>query len=44
MRQSSVARVLSACLLMPLGALAAPHPFTVEDLVRMQRVSEPDAR
>jgi dipeptidyl aminopeptidase/acylaminoacyl peptidase len=26
---------------MPLGALAAPHPFSVEDLVRMQRVSEP---
>ena len=45
MRQSSVASalptVLSACLLMPLGALAAPHPFTVEDLVRLQRVSDP---
>ncbi len=43
MRQSlaPAACVLSACLLMPLGALAAPHPFTVEDLVRMQRVSDP---
>jgi dipeptidyl aminopeptidase/acylaminoacyl peptidase len=43
MRQSlaPAAPVLSACLLLPLGALAAPHPFTVEDLVRMQRVSDP---
>ncbi|GFE81319.1 peptidase S9 [Steroidobacter agaridevorans] len=43
MRQSfaPAACALSACLLMPLGALAAPHPFNVEDLVRMQRVSEP---
>lgn len=43
MRQSfaPAAYALSACLLMPLGALAAPHPFDVEDLVRMQRVSEP---
>ncbi|WP_414717483.1 prolyl oligopeptidase family serine peptidase [Steroidobacter sp.] len=42
----------SACILMPLAAsaaqpsqqqspAAAPHPFTVEDLVRLQRVSEP---
>ena len=43
MRQSfaPAACALSACLLLPLGALAAPQPFTVEDLVRMQRVSEP---
>ena len=43
MRQSfaPAAFALSACLLMPLGAFAAPHPFSVEDLVRMQRVSEP---
>ena len=43
MRQSfaPVACALSACLLAPLGALADPHPFNVEDLVRMQRVSEP---
>jgi dipeptidyl aminopeptidase/acylaminoacyl peptidase len=38
---------LSLCLLLPsawsLGAMAAegPHPFTVEDLVRLQRVAEP---
>jgi dipeptidyl aminopeptidase/acylaminoacyl peptidase len=43
MRQSFAPAVcaLSACLLMPLGALAAPHPFNVEDLVKMQRVSDP---
>lgn len=43
MRQSltSAACVLSACLLTPLGAVAAPHPFTVDDMVRMQRVADP---
>lgn len=43
MRQSlaPAACVWSACLLIPLGALAAPHPFNVEDLVNMQRVSDP---
>lgn len=43
MRQSfaPAACALSACLLMPLGALAAPHPFNVDDLVNMQRVSDP---
>ena len=43
MRQSlaPAACVLSACLLMPLGAVAAPRPFNVEDLVSMQRVSDP---
>lgn len=43
MRQSftPAACALSACLLLPLAAFAAPHPFSVEDLVRMQRVSEP---
>ncbi|MDY6947817.1 MAG: S9 family peptidase [Pseudomonadota bacterium] len=48
MRLPSVPAVLwSACLLMPLAAVAqnsqppALHPFTVEDLVRLQRVSEP---
>jgi len=43
MRQSfaPVACALSACLLAPLGALAAPHPFNADDLVSMQRVSEP---
>ncbi|WP_206606405.1 alpha/beta hydrolase family protein [Steroidobacter cummioxidans] len=43
MRQSlaPAACVLSACLSMPLGAIAAPHPFNVEDLVNMQRVSDP---
>src|SRR5690606_20335137 len=44
--------LLSACVLMPLAAsaaqpaqqqsqAAAPHPLTVEDLVRLKRVSEP---
>jgi len=34
---------LSACLLLPLycAAAAGPLPFTVQDLVRMQRVSDP---
>jgi dipeptidyl aminopeptidase/acylaminoacyl peptidase len=34
---------LSACLLLPLycAAAAGPQPFTVEDLVRMHRVSDP---
>ncbi len=43
MRQSlaPAACIWSACLLMPLGVLAAPHPFNVDDLVRMQRVSDP---
>jgi dipeptidyl aminopeptidase/acylaminoacyl peptidase len=43
MRQSfaPAACALSACLLMPLVAFAAPHPFNVDDLVRLQRVSDP---
>jgi len=34
---------LSLCLLLPLSAFAAdgPHPFTVEDMVRLQRVADP---
>src|SRR5690349_20763655 len=30
-----------AALLTGAGALAAPHPFTADDLVRLHRVSEP---
>src|SRR4051794_32262991 len=44
MRQLSLSLVLTAAMIAPAAApvrAAAPHPFTVHDLLAMQRISDP---